>query len=454
MALPWPHAPRKPLALSSKAAESPSSHASRQSRAKTAKTKTEKEETALSSNANLTVRKLLGDAPPCEVPCSFAIDHEQQTVFFNTYDENTKASEIYACNPQTRTWKNITKTIRHLPHPLGSPERAEQLPPRYGGSMAFYKIKSTGQRVLLLFGGQVNGLKTDDDGPDGPGEVSNEMLAIDVDNLKWWVIDIAGGRVSPRVQARMLVVDDSLFVFGGQTYDGDVRLAANESYCIASYNNYAWTWDVRDEPYPAHTPALGYCCDAVALSIQDEDDSSESPDSDTDTNNKILLTIGCTDNGEESLNLTPTSFVLFDIVSRTFTLLGQQTIAANTNTSETGTFPGGVTWYGIFALPPQSSGNVKTKTKIKNENELGEKNHSSTSNAAIICTFHANATKQPELYIYTPGQCRTLGVRKRIAATKKTFEMFFVVGDKMYMLGWTADRWDLVAEVPRQWVSL
>lgn len=144
--------------------------------------------------------------------------------------------------------------------------------------MAFYKVQASGQRILLLFGGQVNGLK-----PDDLGEVSNELIAIDVDHLKWWVVDVAGGPIASRVEARLIVVDDQLFIFGGKTSAGE-QLESNESYSVASFANYHWTWDVRDEPYPAHVPALGFCCDAVA--IQDGDTQ------------KILLTVGCTDSDE------------------------------------------------------------------------------------------------------------------------------------------------------------
>ncbi|KAF7366774.1 hypothetical protein MSAN_00935700 [Mycena sanguinolenta] len=266
-------APRVPLVLSQKAAESIPSHAARQHKAKTAKIKIEKQEVAMS--AILSSQKLRGDPPPCEIPSSFAIDHEEQTLFFNTYNERDQSSEIFSCDLKKKTWKNITKAIRHLPHPIGTPERAQQLPPRYGGTMAYYKMKPSGQRLLLLFGGQVNGLD-----PDGHGEVSNEMIAIDVDNLRWWVIGIAGGPVVPRVEAHLIIVNDQLFVFGGKERV-DEQLETTESYSVASFTNNSWIWDVRDEPYPSHVPALGSSCDAVT--IQDGDTQ------------KILLTVGCTD---------------------------------------------------------------------------------------------------------------------------------------------------------------
>jgi spore germination protein YaaH len=107
-------APRKPLATpSEKAAESSTSHAARQDKAKTAKikeekdTKVKKEKDAAASSILIT-QNLRGNVPPCEVSSSFAVDHESQMVFFNTYDENGKNSEIFSCDLRKRTWKNIT----------------------------------------------------------------------------------------------------------------------------------------------------------------------------------------------------------------------------------------------------------------------------------------------------------------------------------------------------------
>ncbi len=143
--------------------------------------------------------------------------------------------------------------------------------------MAFYKVQATGQR-LLLFGVQKNGLKTDD-----LGEVSYEMIAIDADHLKWWVLDIARGPVAPRVEAHLIIVADQLFIFGGKTHNNGL-FKSTESYRMASFADHKWTWEVRVALYPAHVPLLGFCCNAVA--IQDGDTP------------KILLTVGCIGNTE------------------------------------------------------------------------------------------------------------------------------------------------------------
>ncbi|KAJ6464178.1 hypothetical protein C8R47DRAFT_1156650 [Mycena vitilis] len=377
-----------------------SSHAARQDKAKSAKMKSEKEAAALPAGPG--AQKLKGDRPPSELPFSYAIDHENCIVFFNTYDEVEKyGSQIYACDLKTKTWKNLTEKINFRPRlPFGAPERARQLPSLYGGAMAFYREKVTNQRLLLLFGGQVNGTDEND-----PGEVSNDLIAVDVDRSVWWVVDIVGGPVAARVQSRIIVVDNRFFIFGGKTYEEE-QYSSTESYSIAGYDHKHWTWEVRDVPYPPHVPALGFCCDAMA--VQDGD----SP--------KILLTVGCTDYTHDPgpVQLVARSFVLFDTESRSFT----------TQMADNGNFPGKLSYYNIYGVPGNNP----------------------PSKSAIICKFHTNT--HPELYIYSlppQGGCKKLGLRQRIAATKKTFEFFAVVGQKMYLFG---DKWDILAEIPQHWI--
>ncbi|KAJ7030594.1 hypothetical protein C8F04DRAFT_1236417 [Mycena alexandri] len=386
------------------AAEASPSRTARQTSAKAAKVKAKREETSIST---LTVQKLKGDAPPCQIPSSFAVDNESETLFFNTYDETAKyGSEVYRCDLKKKSWTNITKSIVHLPHPIGSPERPRQLPSRYGGSMAFYKSKTTGQRILFIFGGQVNGTDEND-----LGEISSELIAIDVDSLKWWVVDVAGGGVAPRRESSLVVVKDQLFIFGGRT-QADGQFESTESYSICTLRAGQWTWDVRDEPYPDHMPALGFCGDAVVI----QDGNAQ----------KILLTVGCTDpDNTETLELVPRSFVIFDIGLRSF----------KAQVDCDGTFPGRVSWYGLWNLP----GSLKSDT---------------SSTSAVICTFHAKPAQSPELYVYSPPSpagCRALGLRKKIAALKQNFEFFAVVGSKAYLFGSTeTDLWNIFTQIPRQ----
>ncbi|KAJ7151365.1 hypothetical protein C8R43DRAFT_1004934 [Mycena crocata] len=389
------------------AAASPS-HSARQEQAHAAHVKLERAESA----TLLTVKKLKGDAPPNEIPSSHAIDHENQVVFFNTYDETAKyGSEIYSCNLKNKMWTNITKSIKYLPHPIGTPERPRQLPSRYAGAMAYYKAKSSGQRLLFLFGGQINGTDEDD-----LGEVSNELIAIDIDNAKWWTVEVAGGAITARLWSDILIVDDRLFIFGGKTYvDGQAQSV--DSYSIATVRNYRWSWEVCDVPYPGHLKSLGFCSDSAVIH-----------DGDT---KKILLAAGFTDSevgltGSSNIDLSSRSFIVFDIHLRTFHERG----AGN------GTFPGNVSWYDISALPENMT----------------------PSKSTVLCTFHADSARWPELYVYSPlqqaGNCKPLDIGKHIAATRRNFEFFATVGSSLYLLGWTetTSKWDLFAEIPRRWI--
>jgi hypothetical protein len=139
--------------------------------------------------------------------------------------------------------------------------------------MAFFKVPASGQRLLLLFGGQINGTDTND-----LGAVSNEMLAIDVERKRWWVLDITGGQVTARVDSLLVVIGKQLFIFGGKNYVGGHFNWVN-SYSIASFaDDGQITWDACDIPLPPNIQAIGVCCGAVV--IQDGDTS------------KILLTVG------------------------------------------------------------------------------------------------------------------------------------------------------------------
>ncbi|KAJ7218766.1 hypothetical protein C8J57DRAFT_1254763 [Mycena rebaudengoi] len=237
--------------------------------------KQEPEETATTDTVPLSVHKLSGRLPPFQPPCSYAVDHENTSVFFNIYDETEEDGErstIYCCDVLTKKWKNLTSSIRHLPQPFGSPPRKQPLPPRFGSAMAYYKSSVHGQRILLLFGGQIDGTSHH------RGEVSNELIAVDVDNCTWWVVQLAGGDAEPRVESRLVVSGDQLFLFGGKTFM-DGRFEAIDSFCVATFRDMQWTWDVLDAPYPENIPSLGWCCGGTLMHDGDAE--------------HILLTMGC-----------------------------------------------------------------------------------------------------------------------------------------------------------------
>lgn len=68
----------------------------------------------------LTVQRLKGAVPPSQVPCAHAVDHENQIVFFNTFeDDTTNGSEIFACTLETGIWKNVTVSTLVRTHAVG-----------------------------------------------------------------------------------------------------------------------------------------------------------------------------------------------------------------------------------------------------------------------------------------------------------------------------------------------
>ncbi|KAJ7178095.1 hypothetical protein C8R46DRAFT_669963 [Mycena filopes] len=295
---------------------------------------------------------------------------------------------------ETRTWRTLTDNIAHLPRPFGSPHRAEQLPSRFGGSMALWRSKEFDQRLLFIFGGQING---HDDNRVPPGEMSNDLVAIDVDRLRWWVVDVAGGAVAARKEAELVVVDDQIFLFGGTTLvDGGEKKI--DSYSVCSLQAGQWRWEVRDEPYPAHVPATDNWRHVVVLQ-----------------NQKVLMAKWRLED----------SFILFDITSRTF----ERRAAVD--------FPQrpDYEWPNIRALPPNLT----------------------VGNSACAMAYTID-DKSPEVYIYSvqPPGWRSLQLGRQIAELqqekKVKFELLITLGSKAYLFGWTegSQEWDVFVEIPRQ----
>ncbi|KAJ6625091.1 hypothetical protein B0H10DRAFT_2003671, partial [Mycena sp. CBHHK59/15] len=381
------------------------SRSSRLTRASASQVKAERVESVVptassrsSSSATLRADVLEGDAPLYQPPTGYASDHENDRVYFNTYDdtEKLKKSEIYCCDFRTKRWKNITKSIHHLPPPLGSPRRKEQLPSRYGAGMAFYKSTIHRQHMLLLYGGQTDGLAT------APGAVSNELIAVDVDNTKWWVVHVAGGKAVPRVQSRLVVSGDTFCIFGGKTFVGGAFQPIN-SFCVATFRDMEWRWDVLDEPYPSHIPPLGWCCPATVV----------------DRGRKILLNVGCTDR-EDEVDVSADTIVLFNITERVF----------EAQPRPGGNFPGTVSYYHLASF--DEDGRLPTSS-------------------VVFCAFYVRPGEpryELELYVYSyapekggsmstdEGWCKSLEKRRPLAAVEQNLEVFVVVRSRMYLIGY------------------
>ena len=149
----------------------------------------------------------------------------------------------------------------------------EQFPFRYGHGSAFFTCNDC--RFLLVFGGE-----REEQGP-----ACSDLLVLDLESLKWWTVAVAGGPVTPRMYPCAIVAGNQLYVFGGRKLDTQGSYATLATFSVVGYNadTHQWKWLVRDEPYPAHVPALGYACDAAVVY----------------GGKKIMLTPGCTEHSDD-----------------------------------------------------------------------------------------------------------------------------------------------------------
>lgn len=85
---------------------------------------------------------------------------------------------------------------------------------------------------------------------------TSELIAVDLDLLIWWFVDVQGTPLRPRLSASMVAVDNRLFIFGGrENFDSP----GIRTYSIAEYTpRTRWTWRVSDAPLPPDLPLLGY----------------------------------------------------------------------------------------------------------------------------------------------------------------------------------------------------
>ncbi|KAJ6588116.1 hypothetical protein B0H19DRAFT_1226040 [Mycena capillaripes] len=147
-------------------------------------------------------------------------------------------------------------------------------------------ISIGGGAFFLLFGGY-----------DGDSEnLTNDLIAVDLDLLTWWFVDVQGTPLRPRMGASMVVTK----------YSPETR----------------WTWRASDAPIPRGIPVLGYDIQATPVY----------------GGLKILLTQGRVHNIER-MSLSPKSTIFFHTENRTFQD-ARHTI---------GNFPGNIAWYSLVA---------------------------------------------------------------------------------------------------------
>jgi hypothetical protein len=107
--------------------------------------------------------------------------------------------------------------------------------------------------LIFLFGGY----NADEDHP------SSDLIAVDVDRLIWWVVEVRGkvegGNIKPRINPAMTAIGNRIYIFSGITQYMDESEHEPEhlrSYSIVEYDPESrhWQWELADMPYPDTVP--------------------------------------------------------------------------------------------------------------------------------------------------------------------------------------------------------
>jgi len=240
--------------------------------------------------------EMKGNLPPFNDWMGHLSEGNHLYMFGGCRPNDTKpTSDFYLCDIRSMEWTNLTvrclhpratlsdsqsrlkNTTRFLSNPMNRDPFADQhnpvtkpLPRLHKPALASFHVGQ--KKFMLLFGGRIK--KT----------LSSELIALDIHELTWFVVQMEGASVVSRMSPIMVTIDRRIFIFGGCGEDGEIL----NTYCVAEYTQPKWRWIVRDEPYPGHVPSLGLDLDAASVF----------------GGKKILLTAGRDNDADVSLNTT------------------------------------------------------------------------------------------------------------------------------------------------------
>jgi hypothetical protein len=88
------------------------------------------------------------------------------------------------------------------------------------------------------------------------GKAVSSLIAVDVDHLEWWYVEVEGGRVAGRIHPVVVAIDQRIFIFSGYGRFSKPDPRSFRSYSIAAYQPALrrWTWEARDVSYPGSIP--------------------------------------------------------------------------------------------------------------------------------------------------------------------------------------------------------
>lgn len=299
-------------------------------------------------------------------------------------------------------------------------------------------LSLNGSQYIFLFGGA-----------DDSSCLSSKLIAVDLDAMAWWFIDVQGVPAVPRMACSMVGVNNALYIFNGRRDFEDTHVA---SYSVAQYNpeNGLWSWIATDVPYPQHVPALGHGGRAISVYGGKKILLAAGRARNASVSFYSNLTTGCsTYTSVQPIKLTEETTVFFHTENHTFTVA----------TETVGDFPEDVKWYDMNVFPTfQSSFQIPVSSPTTTPRRRGRPRKlasrapasdppsvSSVSSvppcAVIVGWINADDSEElvPEAWQYflpPEERIRCLGLRELIGSLEVDLQACSIVRSRMFLLGY------------------
>ncbi|KAJ7753889.1 hypothetical protein B0H14DRAFT_2979706 [Mycena olivaceomarginata] len=388
---------------------------------------------------------------------SSTVDHQREKLYMYggvrpRDDDNIPTSDFHCLDLKTKQWWNLTDSLKFRPRnyvfdPFFKEDNTlerRKLPALTEPAVAFISVG--GGTYFFLFGGYDTENST------------SELIAVDLDLLIWWFVDVQGTPLRPRLSASMVAVDNSLFIFGGrENFDSP----GIRTYSIAEYTpRTRWTWRVSDAPLPPDLPLLGYGIQSTPVF----------------NGQKILLTRGRT--SDKPIDLSRESTIFFHTENHTF----------HDARTTMGDFPQGIAWYQtaslvVAARRPKLESVSVSPSPTKRPRGRPPKNPAPAAATPVVPTpasFQDSVmlvawvkhtadddALVPEAWLYSlpPAErIRCLDIREAVWDLNIDLQAFVAVGNRLFLLGshegregWRVDkplpRLDIAVEISTEYLK-
>ncbi|PBK90752.1 hypothetical protein ARMGADRAFT_1082475 [Armillaria gallica] len=311
-------------------------------------------------------------------------------------DDYIPTNDFHVLDVDTMQWKKLSPKFWFNAHrPFEPVGKSKPLPSLFKPACTALHFKET--NYIFMFGGY----DIDEE------VVSSRLIAIDLDDVQWWYVEIEGDDVCGRINASM----------------ASLGIA---SYSIDEYTDHRWKWmsGRRDRDYDAHVPPLGF--GGRALSVHG--------------GRKILLTPGRLYN-KAPVNMQETNSIFFHTTNFTFRA------AADT----VGTFPGNLRWYWSYSNEGSQSSVqslLTTSPLPRKRKRLSSSPREAAVSPHVMIAGWVDYGKpegdhiMPELWQYflpPEEKIQCFNIRSTIWSTDLNLHSFAAVSNGMIFLGFEGD---------------